>query len=285
MNLTSDWHLHSHNSCDSAAVIMAELARDAAVLGIVDYGVTDHLHTPYNLPDLYASRAEFDETPFSERVHFGVELSCVSQWELDELAARGYPGEPVYGLREGGPAGAAPALGLAEEEYAALGVEFVVAGTHWPLYCAVERETIIRDYHRQNMFLVTHPRVTIVAHPWWWMGAWMEPDGSYPGAPWFDDFGHVPASMHEEFGAAARELGKVVEINLDAQILNPHYPEAYKRQYLEYLAGLQESGVTLSIGSDCHGARYEIDFATAAERLEAAGIDEGKLWRLPPRSC
>jgi hypothetical protein len=39
----------------------------------------------------------------------------------------------------------------------------------------------------------------------------------------------------------------------------------------------------LSIGSDCHGARYEIDFATAAEKLEAAGLDEGKFWRMPAR--
>ena len=283
MRITTDWHLHSRNSCDSAAVVMAELKEDAPALGIADYGLTDHLHTPYNLPDLYASRAEFDETGFSERVHWGVELSCVSQWELDELAARDYEGEPTYGLREGGPAGAAPALGLAEAEYGALGVEYVVAGTHWPLYCEIEREAIIRDYHRQNMFLVTHPRVTIVAHPWWWMGAWKEDDGRYLGAPWLDDFGHVPQSMHEEFAAAAREGGKVVEINLGAMILTPSYPEAFKRQYAEYLAGLQAAGVTLSIGSDCHDAKYEIDFPAAAERLEAVGLEEGKFWRLEAR--
>jgi len=84
LTLTSDWHIHSHNSCDGAALALADLAAEAAAAGIVDYGVTDHLHTPVNLPDLYASRREFDATFDSPRIHFGVEASCVSQWELDE---------------------------------------------------------------------------------------------------------------------------------------------------------------------------------------------------------
>ena len=282
MNLTSDWHLHSQNSCDSACLRMADLLTEAAEQGILDYGVSDHLHTPFQLPDLWASRAEFDATFSSPRVHFGVEVSVVSQWELDEVATGQYE-SPVYGLREGGPEGAAPAIGMGEEEIVALGIEYVVGGTHWPLYVPIEREAVIRDYHRQNMFLATHPLVTIVAHPWWWMGAWQDDDGMYRTGPWLDDFGSVPQAMHEEFAAAAREHGKVVEINLSAMVLTPSYPEAFKQQYVEYLAGLQAAGVMLSLGSDCHSEHYDTDFAAAAEMLAAAGIWEDLLWRLPER--
>jgi histidinol phosphatase-like PHP family hydrolase len=259
---------------------LADLVKGAGEQGIVDYGLTDHIHTPYNLPDLYAARAEFDEVVNSPRVHFGVEVSVVSQWELDELARTEYPGEPVYGIRKGGPEGAAPAIGLAEEEMRALGIEYVVGGVHWPLYVPIEREAVIRDYHRQNMFLATHPLVTIVAHPWWWMGAWRDADGMYRSEPWLDDFGHIPQSMHEEFAAAAREHGAVVEFNLGATVFNRSYPEGFKRQYVEYVAWLQGEGVTLSIGSDCHDEQYHPDFERAAEILEAAGIEESRLWRL-----
>jgi len=153
------------------------------------------------------------------------------------------------------------------------------------MYVPSERETVILDYHRQNMFLATHPLVTIVAHPWWWMGAWQEADGVYRTAPWFDDFHHIPASLHDEFAAAARENGTVVEINISANLLNPQYPAHFAGQYLDYLAGLAAAGVTLSIGSDCHDARYTaIDFAAAAAMLASVGLDAETLWRLPART-
>ena len=36
-------------------------------------------------------------------------------------------------------------------------------------------------------------------------------------------------------------------------------------------------------GSDCHGARYQMDFPRAAELLASVGIKDAELWRLPPR--
>ncbi len=173
-------------------------------------------------------------------------------------------------------------LGLTAGDVARLGIEYVVGGTHWPLYVEVERNAIIRDYHRQNLFLARHPLVTIVAHPWWWMGAWQEADKTYRSDPWLDDFGKVPASMHDEFAAVVREHGKIVEINLSAMLLTPTYPEGFKRQYLDYLAGLKAAGVTLSIGSDHHAQhrRYgEIDLAYAEKMLASVGIEENDLWR------
>ena len=283
MNITSDWHIHSRNSCDAASLVVADLIRDAVGKDIRHYGLTDHIHTPYNLPDLVRSREEFLASDPPACFRFGVEVSCVSRWELDQLAA-GQHEKPVYGLRKGGPPNGELAIGITAQELEKLGVEFVVGGTHWPMYVPFERETIIRDYHRQNIFLATHPLVDIVAHPWWWMGHWQDGEGNYPAEPWFDDFGHIPASMHDEFAAAALECATKVEINLCAILLNAHYPEGFKHQYLEYLAALKSRGVDLSIGSDCHDRRYNIDFATAAEMLETVGITDADLWVLPPRA-
>ncbi|MFC1582821.1 PHP domain-containing protein [Planctomycetota bacterium] len=281
MKIDSDWHIHSRNSCDGACITMADLVREAAEQGIRDLGLTDHVHTPYNHPDIAAAREEFRSIDPSPHFHFGVEVSCVSQWELDEIAAGGHD-QPVYGLRQGGPAGGDLAIGITAADLARYGIEYVVAGTHWPLYVPLEREAVIRDYHRQNMFLVTHPLVDVVAHPWWWMGHWKDDKGNYPAEPWFDDFGIIPESMHQEFAAAAVEHDTVVEINIDANLLNGHYPPGFADQYTAYLAGLQSGGVRLSIGSDCHSAHYDIDFERTARLLERGGIAED-FWRLPPR--
>ena len=280
--LTSDWHIYSRNSCDGAAMAIAHLIGDAQRAGVCDFGVTDHLHTPYNLPDIAASRAEYDACSPSERFHFGIEVSCVSEWELGEVAS-GRHEDPVYGVRSGGPPGATPAIGLTLEDMDRYNIEYVVAGTHWPLYVPFERDAIIRDYHRQNMFLATHELVDVVAHPWWWMGHWQGDDDMYRAEPWFDDFGVIPRSMHEEFAAAARDHGTVVEINVGAMLTNPQYPASFAPQYLDYIASLREASVTLSIASDCHSERYDPPFETAERMLSGIGITDADLWKLPPR--
>lgn len=281
MKITSDWHIHSRNSCDSASLVVADLVREAAEKGVVSFGLTDHLHTTFNLPDIAASRREFDASGPPPHFHFGVEVSCMSQWELDEIAT-GRHENPVYGLRAGGPPGAPLAIGLSEDDTEDFAIAFVVGGTHWPMYVPIEREAVIQDYHRQNMFLATHPLVTIVAHPWWWMGHWQDSDGVYRTDPWFADFKTmIPKSMHNEFAAAVKESSKIVEINLEAMLLTRHYTEAFKAHYLDYVAYLQSVGVILAIGSDCHSPHYDIDFETAEAMLARVGIRQEGLWEPP----
>jgi len=283
MKITSDWHIHSRNSCDSASMTVRDIIAGAAERGIRHYGLTDHVHTPFNLPDLAASRKEFDAANGPAEFHFGVEASCVSQWEIDEIATGRYD-NPVFGLREGGPAGADLAIAITREDIDAYDIEYVIGGVHWPMYVPIEREAVIRDYHRQYMFLAGHPLVDIVAHPWWWQGYWEDADGCFRGDPWFDDFGKIPASMHAELAAALVAGGKALEINLHAMILNRRYTEHFKRQYLAYLADMHSRGVALALGSDCHSPTYEPDFETAAEMLQSIGIRDEELWLLPPRS-
>ncbi|MBI5832060.1 MAG: PHP domain-containing protein [Armatimonadetes bacterium] len=282
MKLTCDWHIHSDNSCDDASMRIADLITGAAAQGIVNYGITDHIHTPVNWPDVEASRAEYLASDPPLGFHFGLEVSCVSRWELDEVAT-GAHGSPTYGLRQGGPPGAEPALSIEQADIDRLGIEYVVAGVHWPMYVEPERDTIIRDYHRQYLYCATHPLVDIIAHPWWWHGHWRDADGRYTTDPWLDDFGKIPASMHDELASAAIEHGKAVEINISAILLNPAYPATLVPQYLEYLAYLRDRGVTFSLASDCHRAQYDIDFERPAAMLESIGIRDEALWRLPAR--
>jgi len=283
VRITSDWHIHTLHSCDSASLPMEDIPLAAGRHGFVACGVSDHIHTPFNMPDLVASRAAWEACAPSPSFHFGVEVSSVSEWELDQLA-RGLAEPATYGLRSGGPAGAAPAIGISEEQLRNLHVEYVVAGTHWPLYVPIEADAVTRDYHRQNMFLATHPLVDIVAHPWWWLGHFQDSDGMFSGDPWFDDFGRIPASMHDEFAAAAIEHETAVEANLEAMLLNRSYPEAFRRRYVDYLADLHDRGVTLSLGSDCHSPTYDIRLAEAAMMLDAAGLDNVDWWTLPDRT-
>jgi len=283
MRITSDWHIHSRNSCDAACITVADLIGQTEKMGILDFGLTDHLHTPFNLPDIVAARAEFLENKPSDRFHFGIEVSCVSQWELNEIRKGGHL-NPVYGLRSGGPAQGPLAIGITNEDIKRYKIEYVIGGAHWPMYVPLEREGVIRDYHRQNMFLATHPLVNIVAHPWWWMGHWKDAHGHYPAEPWFDDFRRIPISMHDEFAAAAVEHQTIIEINIGANLLNPYYPESFAKQYLDYLAALKARGVRLSIGSDCHTANYEPDMGLVSKMLLSVGIFEEDLWRLAPRN-
>ncbi len=276
MKIETDWHIHSRNSCDSASMPVSEIVKIVPSKGISKFGITDHLNTRINMPDIEASRKEFLENKVSG-FHFGIEISCVSIWEIEQIKKGGYE-KAVNGIREGGPAWADMTVDITQEDIEKLGIEYVIGGTHWPLYVPWERESLIKDYHRQNMFLAQHPLVKIVAHPWWFYAKYW---GKYVDRfePWFNDFSVIPQSMHEEFADAVVRNRKIVEINLHAIILHPSYPEHFKQQYLDYLSFLKGKGVIFSIGSDCHQS-YDLDFEKAARMISYAGITEKDIWEL-----
>ncbi|MCM8817758.1 MAG: PHP domain-containing protein [Candidatus Omnitrophica bacterium] len=274
MRIEQDWHIHSHNSCDEASLKMYEIIESCRSNGISKFGVTDHLHTKINLPDIIASKKEYLENKV-EGFHFGIEVSCMSKWEIEQIKKGNYK-NAIYGIREGGPAWCELTIDLTHQDIEELGIEYIIGGTHWPMYVPWERESLIRDYHRQNMFLATHPLITIVAHPWWFhSGYWGQYIERYE--PWFEDFRVIPQSMHDEFADAVVKNDKVVEINLGAMLLPSSYPEKFKMQYIEYLAFLKSKGVKFSIGSDAHES-YNCNFEKAATMIEKAGIIEKDLW-------
>jgi len=239
------------------------LVKGASKKGIERFGLTDHIHTYYNYPDILSSLRDY-ESNRKDDFFFGVEVSCVSQWELNEIRRGSYNGDITYGIRSGGSPGCSLAIAIDEKFKEENSIEFVVGGTHWSLYTDDSAVSVINDYHRQNMFLAQHPLVDIVAHPWWYYGPCK--DG------WTEDFSIIPQSMHYEFLDACLENNKLIEINLAAMLLSKRYSESFKEQYMEYLVMLREKGARFSIGSDCHSKFYDIDFEKASEMLEKAGF-------------
>ncbi len=215
MIFKSDWHLHSEHSCDEASMKMEDLVKGLTGAGMERFGVTDHIHTPYNYPDIADSRKAYEENRI-EGFFFGAEVSCVSQWELDTIAM-GAKGNLTYGIREGGPANGPLAIAVDEKYLEDNKIEYTVGGVHWSMYAGHKAKDLIRDYHRQNMFMASHDLVDIVAHPWWYMGPCE--DG------WTVDFEMVPRTMHDEFAACCIENHKLVEINDAAMIITPRYSD------------------------------------------------------------
>ena len=283
MKITTDWHIHSHNSCDcrGRGMTMRQIIEGAAAVGITDFGVAEHLHSRVNMPDIVASRDEFVASSPPARFHFGLEATCMRQWELDEIAAGGHE-DAEWGIPDRGPGGGPFAIDLGERDVLALGIEYVIGVVHWSRGVAMQREAIIDDYLGQYLFLAGHPLVDIIGHPWWWNGAFEDPPRRYMTKPWFDDFAVIPQSVHDEFIAALLENGKAAEIN-PGVLMTDYYPEPWRMQYLEYLGELARRGVKLAAGSDRHLRPYENGFEAMAALLEKVGIRDEDLWRLPPR--
>lgn len=282
MTINCDWHTHSrHSPCGRPETTLESIRSGMRQAGIARGGITDHLHCEANIPALEAARREYDVMDSCDGFHFGLEVSCLREYDLQRNREAG-PDAHLYGVWDEGPEGPL-AVYLPEDLLERLRVEYVIGGAHWPLGAPLEREAVIRSYHRQNLHLAQQPRVDIIAHPWWWMGAWQDEDGKYRTLPWLDDFACIPRSMHDEFAAAVRENGKVVEINAGAILLNETYPPSFRRQYLEYLTMLKEAGVRFSVGSDAHDAGYVPRLRRIEPDIEAIGLTQADLWDGPAR--
>jgi len=117
--------------------------------GIEEYGLTDHIHTAYNLPDIVSARRDYLASRPPANFHFGVEVSCVDQRECDRVAAGDYTAwgdEPVYGFRDMTDYTGQMAIGITPDEIRELGIEYVVGGVHWPLTVSEDRDALIRNY-------------------------------------------------------------------------------------------------------------------------------------------
>lgn len=289
MSIASDWHIHTHCSCDSASMEFETLIQEAKELGIKDFGVSDHYHTrAIQEPDIAASRREFEAAleahpELKGHFHFGIEATIISEWEIEKIRAGDYVGvkeAPTYGVRVGGPKNAPVTLDFDEEFLHHYGIEYVVSGVHWPMYCDTDRDSLLKEYHRQYMFAATHPYTTILAHYMWYDSGvipniWGIKDAKNP----FLDFSTVPLSMLDEIKAALLECNTAYELNF--YIFNPNLPDSFRDEYLGWVAEIQRSGVVLSIGSDCHAPHLkQVDYNKANQACEHYGIDTSSFFCL-----
>ena len=269
MIIRSDWHIHTQASYD-ASLPLEELLRSAAELGVEQLGITDHLNFNDHsfLGNIHQSVRDVAALqPRYPQLVMGVELTPIEKPLFDYIAKTG--------TREGfePPATDKPydiELALTRQEMKDLGIRYAVGGSHWRVdvphakQLPVDLDAIIREWHRQQMWLACDERVTILAHPW------------YNGrALWYADFDMIPRSMKRELAAALKENGKYVECS-EGMLYSPKSSERFRHQYAEFLRELFEMGIPLTYGSDSHTV-YAPDIHKAEEYLLAAGFREGDL--------
>jgi len=275
MIIRSDWHIHSQASYD-ASLTLHDIASRAAELGIEQLGITDHLN--FNdrsfVADIHRSAADVAALrPELPQLVMGVELTPIEKPLFDYIARTG--------TREGfqPPATDRPydiELAMTKEELRALGVRFAVGASHWRVdlpharKLPLDRDAIIREWYRQQLWLSCDDRVTILGHPWY-IGEGL----------WYDDFSVIPRSMNQEIAAAVKQHGKYVECS-EGMLCAPEASERFRHQYAEFLRELFEMGIPLTYGSDSHSV-YAPDIHEAEQYLLAAGFRDGDIGGI--RAC
>ncbi len=277
MAICSDWHIHTHCSCDSACMEYETLINDAKKYGITDFGVSDHYHTRLQEADIAASREEYDKAlekhpELYGHFHFGIEATVISQWEVDKIALGEYENPPTYGFRYGGPAYAPVILDFNDEFIEKYKIEYIVTGVHWPMYCSTDEQSLLTEYHRQYMFAATHPYTDILAH-YTWFDEYLNPGVENP----FLDFTKVSGTMRDELKHALIENKVAFELNRFLFGL----PQTFIDEYLGFAAELQRSGVILSQGCDCHKEDLSsVNYEKTAEIYEHYGINTEEFFCL-----
>lgn len=289
MAITTDHHIHTHCSCDSACLEFETLVSDAKKIGLTDFGVTEHYHTRMEEADIAASRIEYEETlkkhpELLGHFHFGIEASVVSEWYIERVvnnANKGY-GQPITtGIRERRAKNEPITFDFDEEFLEKYKIDFVVAGMHAPKCFDTDKESLVKEYHRQYMFAATHPATDILAHYLWWdesffKRVWKMPDAVNP----FLDMSIISETMRNELKAALKENNVAFELNLHL-ILSTKLPDSFKDEYLGFAADLQHSGIILSLGSDCHEPNLPYDgYDKADEMFKRYKINSSEFFRI-----
>ena len=256
MAIKSDWHIHTHCSCDSACLTFEDLIKDARELGITDFGVSDHYHTSLQTHDIELSRAEYESAlemhpELKGHFHFGVEATVVSEWETDRIKRGVKENLTSCGVLVGGPEVASIAFDFDDEFIEKYKIDYVVAAMHWPKYGNADTDSLIKEYHRQYMYAATQPFTDILAHYMWcdvhlFTNVWNIKDFKNPLA----DFNVIPFSMKDELKAALKENNVAFELN--NWLFNDNLGERFIASYLDWVSELQSSGIKIAFGSDNH---------------------------------
>ena len=283
MAITSDWHIHTKYSCDGACMEFEDLVKDAKELGIRDYGVSDHYHSRLQEADIKASREDYEKTleihpELKGHFHFGIEASVMSEWEIEKIAKGDYTEPPIWGIRTGGPKNSPVMYDFDDELLEKYKVEYVIGGVHWMLYCDSDKDSVIKEQHRQYMFCATHPKTTILAHYLWWnpMDSKRWPDMLDPCKYHLE----ISETMRNELVCALKENN--VAFELSSGLIMKEHPKTLLDEYLGWVSDLQRSGVVFSMGSDSHARnlREYCDYNKVQKMFEHYKIDSSKFFCL-----
>lgn len=269
----SDFHIHTHCSCDSASAQIKDIISEYRSRGFKQLGISDHLHTRFNLPDIVIARQEYDALgcDADPDFHFGLEATCATAWECEKIAKRDYAScftiavegvpfqtmTPIDGVMFGGPAGGPLQVDLTEEDIQTLKIEYVIGGVHKPNYTLLAPQPMIEDYFNQMCYLIKHPYIDILAHPWdglafWSSKALLTKDRSNLC---YDAYRMIPQEINDEIGRLLKQYDKPAELN--ASVV--HFgvmPEDTIHAIAEIYARWKEQGVTFTYGSDLHEPHF-----------------------------
>lgn len=274
----SDYHIHSQSSYDGHLKVI-DICKKAKAQGLDFIGITDHL----NLNDIKfksdiidSSKKVYEAKKDYPFVTLGVELTPIAKVEFDHINKMGSQYHFKYGVLN------EPydiELGMTKEELIALGVRYGIGATHWRVDYLdapwgmdkdqkhMDLDGCIKEWYRQQMYLVNDERVTILGHPWY-----------HPQAIWYDDFSLIPDYMNKELAMAVKENKKIVECNSHF-FENEKVSEKFRNQYAEFLRELFEMGIKITYGSDSHW-NYD-DYRPCCEKyLLKAGFKDGDFYTL-----
>lgn len=288
MKIRQNLHIHSCHSCDSACAKLNDIVKDMEKIGVTECGVSDHLHTRYNLCDIESCRNDIIGWGLSKRLHFGVEASVMCRWECDQIASGNfvYRGDdPVYGLRfaplpEGRPE---YCLGLEAEDIRRLGIEYIIGGSHWPLIYTDDRDLRFQEIFDQHIWLAQNPLVDIIAHPWWslemavndYIRTRNESDLA------LESILELPGEMNTKLGEEIMINKKCAELNFSS-LLSPNVPETARKRNWSLLAQWREMGVKFTLGNDSHLPNSCPDCFGAMELLlDCYGFRDSDIHYLP----
>ena len=261
---TSDWHIHSEASYD-AALTLPELFAATERQDIRHFGITDHMNWPSWIP-LYLRRSrELFEENRRPGFHLGVELTTRSKYKHDyDRLHGGLEGWSDHDFTQPDPI----ELPMTAEEIAESGVEYTIGAAHWALNVPMNPEDVVRDFTRQTFWLAQDPRVDIIGHPFAIAEELRLSNGT---SGHFTEFSLGTPALRRELAAAFLEGRKLVECNI-GYLQTPYLPEQFRHDYAEFMRELFESGVPITIGTDCHGPNYPDVREFAARYLSPAGF-------------
>ena len=281
--ITTDWHIHTKYSCDGACMEFEDLIKDAKQIGITDFGVSDHYHSRIQEADIKASRNAYERAlekypELNGHFHFGIEASVMSEWEINKIKTGDYSELPVYGIRVGGPKNSPAVYDFDDELIEKYNIEYVIGGVHWLLYCDSDKESVIKEQHRQYMFCITNPYTTILAHYLWFNPADLDrwPKMRNP----CEHFFVISEEMRSELVHALKENNVAFEIN--SEFFKNKYSDTFRDEYLGWISDIQKSGVVLSFGGDSHSKNLSqnCNYDKIEQAFKHYGIDSSKFFCL-----
>lgn len=281
MIIEQDFHLHTHCSCDSASAQLSDIVNGAQEAGLKHWGISDHLHTQFNLPDIEIAAREFREFGPVEGFHFGIEVTCATQWECEKIARRDYSScftttlkgrpyqtmTPIDGVMFGGPANGPLQVDITQADIDRLGIEYVIAGVHKPNYNEMEPAIMIDDFFNQSCYLIKHELVDILAHPWdmlpFWSGEMIFTHD--PKDLLFEVYEQIPQEYWDELAHLLLTHGKLAEMS--SFILS--IPGNIQKNFMKQMATWRNKGVKFTFSTDLHRPQYEVHKKNGMEILLA----------------